>query len=230
MKRKWHLTEKLIAVASVSLIVLILLCVCAYCTLNYRISTLASQTYVGTADASDIIAFLKDQIQMIVWFFGLIITIFGAGLAFFEFKTKASVEKQFQEKYSKLLGGKNAEVFNKKICFVYRERDNNFDNFCDELRDRSFNVEIYKTNLLNDRLSALRDASIVVLKVVDESDLPMCELISNMCEINNIHCAIYCPGYIAKLSDITGRSFRTSLSNQIPKLRESIYTLLYLAP
>ena len=227
-----------LAIATIALTILclavIILGVCGYIKLDHRVRDLENQTYFPTAsDMQATIDFLKDQMQTLIWVLGGIITIAGAILAFLGMHTHKSIKDEYKLTYSKLIAARDSEVFKKRIIFLYQENDDTLGVFQREMRDIGYNIKVLHASS-QDTVSKLRDtsnATIVVYRVNGSNDIRYQDVAGD-CEEKGVHCILYCPGfYLPKefVSNMHNYSY-VSISQQIAKLRESLYTLLYLAP
>jgi hypothetical protein len=230
MKRK----KLWLAIATVSLTVIclavIIFGVYGYIKLSSRIRILEGQATQPVSDLQAAIDFMKDQMQHLIWLLGVIVAGAGAILAFFGLTTRKSVDEKYELMYSKLIAAKDTEVFKKKIVFLHKDNDSNLNDFQNEIRGRGYNINVMRasTSTLN-ATSKLCDASIVVYRVPNEND-SLYQGIADWCESNNVHCILYCQG-IRLADDFMQKNLLfVSTSIQIAKLRESLYTLLYLAP
>jgi predicted outer membrane lipoprotein len=171
---------------------------------------------------------MKDQMQYLIWILGIIIAGAGAILAFLGLNTRKSVDEAYKQTYSKLVAAKDTEVFKKQIVFLYTKNNDIFTRFQNEIRDRGHNTKVSQVSAY--AISKMSDAAIVVYHVSDASDT-QCQVVAKSCDLNNIHCIFYCP---TKLPDVLFRELNSysyvSTSLQIAKLRESLFTLLYLTP
>ena len=219
----------IIAVAlTVMCVVVICFGVQGYIMLDTRIRALENQaTITSLSDMQSAVDFLKDQTQVLIWLLGVIIASAGAILAFFGITTRKSIEEKYDLLYRELLAAKDTEVFKKEIVFLHNENDDII-GFRNEIRDRGYNTRLIRSSSPN-VLSELNNASIVIYCVDSESD-PLYQSIAHRCETMAVHCILFCPG--VRLPDDFMREKRSylSISLQIAKLRESLYTLLYLAP
>jgi len=213
-------------------IVVIIVGVCVHKKLDVRIRALENKrTRASSSDLQSAIDFFKDQTQVLIWMLGVILTIVGAVLAFFEITTRKSIEEKYEQRYEKLLAAKDSEIFKKQIVLIYQENDDSLVSFRDEIFGRVYNTKLIKVSTpdIADITSKLDGASIVVYQVISGSD-PHYHAIADLCESKSVHCILYCPA-VRLADDFMNRKLSyVSTSIQLAKLRESFYTLLYLAP
>jgi hypothetical protein len=199
-----------------------------YIKLDNRVRALEFHSSQSTAsDLQSAIDFLKDQIQILIWLLGVIIAAAGAILAFLGIETRKSIEEKYDNIYLKLLADKDGEAFKKQIVFLYKDSDDII-GFRNEIRERGYNTNLIKSSAL-DIISKLSDASIVIYRVDSNSDT-LYEGIADWCDSKGIHCILYCPGIHLPSTFMSKKLSYMSTSQQIAKLRESLFTLLYLAP
>ena len=239
MKRKipW------LAIAAIALTLLclavIILGVLGYIKLDNRIHALEPPTCKSTdSDLQKTIDFLKDQMQILIWILGVIIAGTGAILAFLGLNTRKSIKDEYKRTYSKLVAARDAEVFKKRIVFLYQDKDHEkLREFQREMRDIGYNISVTQvSNIVTvSKLPDVAKASIVVYTPNDKDDYK-CRLIANYCEKEHKHCVLYCPEFDLPRNskdDLVNKMneyLYLSISKQIAKLRESLYTLLYLSP
>ena len=200
-----------------------------YNKLYGRISVLENpELQAQLSDAQLIIDFLRDQMQLLIWILGVIVAIAGAVLAFLGLHTQKSVEEQYEMKYNKLMAAENEKAFKKQIVFLYKDNSDTIIGFRNEIRNRQYNTELYQASD-SGIISKLSSASIVIY-CVNSADDPLYKDIVDWCESAKTHCILYCPNVSLPPDYIKLSRTYMSTSIQIAKLRESLYTLLYLAP
>ena len=229
MKRKipW------LAIAAVTLTILclavIVLGVCGYIGLDSRIRTLENQALQpSSSDLQLAIDFMKDQMQHLIWLLGVIVAGAGAILAFFGLTTRKAIEEKYELTYSKLIEAKDAEVLKKQIAFLYRENDEGKIELQNEIRARGYNTKLIQ--VLNSNVTSKLSSASIVVYLVSRGDDTLYEGIANWCESKGIYCILYCPGVRLSPEFMNKNLSYVSTSIQLAKLRESLYTLLYLAP
>ena len=217
-------------VLTITWLAVIIFGVYGYINHESRISAIENQAPLSpSSDLQYAIDFMKDQMQHLIWILGIIIAGVGTLFAFFGWNTQKSIEEEYKLNYSKLVAAKDTEVFKKQIVFLYKEKDDIFIRFQNEIRDRGFNIKVIQISNA-DLPSKLGDASIVVYHAKDDKDT-WCQGIADWSESRLIHCILYSPRNIpGDLFKKINSYYFLSTSQQIAKLRESLYTLLYLAP
>jgi hypothetical protein len=229
LKRKIPWLGIAAVVLTVTCLFIIVVGVCTYINFGSRIHALENQqSPPQPPDLQSAIDFMKDQMQHLIWLLGVIVAGVGAVIAFFGLTTRRSVEEKYELTYSKLVAAKDTEVYKKQIVFLYKENDDNLIKFQNEIRARGYNTKWMRASG-SDVTSKLSGASIVIYCVSNASDT-LYQGIAKWCEDKEIHCVLYCPKI--KLEDEFMRENHSYMSTsiQIAKLRESLYTLLYLAP
>ena len=233
-RRKSRLTIVAVVAAfalAVICLAIVILGVYGYIRLESRINAIENQMQQSSSsELQAAIDFFKDQTQVLIWILGVIITGAGAILAFFGITTRKQVEEKYEQKYSELIAAKDTEVFKKKIVILYQDNDDTLMTFRDEIRDRGYNSKVIRV-CAKDIISKLIGYSIVIYRVQDEND-PLYHMIADWCEKEQVHCILYCPGiYFSKGNVFSSKQWLyVSISQYITKLRESLYTLLYLTP
>jgi len=111
---------------------------------------------------------------------------------------------------------------------IYQENDDSLISFRDKIFGRVYKIKII-TASTPDITSKLDGSSIVVFQVISGSD-PKYQVIADWCESKSVHCILYRPGVQSSDEFMDKKLSYVSASIQLAKLRESFYTLLYLAP
>ena len=229
LNQSWISIAAVVSAISLSIVCIttIVLGVYGYIRLNNRITALSAPP-TQSSDLIVAIDFLKDQIQFLIWLLGGILAVAGAVLAFFGINTRKSIAEKYEQKYSELVVAKDKEAFQKKIVFLYQNNDDIFLTFHDEIRERGFNLKMHKV-LATDYTSKMSDAAVVIYRVTGEDD-DLYHAMAGWCELKSVQCILYCPGFLLPKEFSSKQWMHVSISQQIVKLRESLYTILYLTP
>ncbi|MCL2426601.1 MAG: hypothetical protein FWD05_09730 [Oscillospiraceae bacterium] len=241
-KPKMTRLEKIAMIFIIVCLVIVILGVCGYIRLDSRIRLLeGSSAPQHPSNLQIYIDFLRDQIQILIWILGVIVTGAGAIFAFLGISTRKAVDEKYDLKYNELIAERGAKIFQKQVVFLYQKRGENeiLINFHDEMRERGYNTKLKKASILegfchadvNNRKGVkalLQEASVIVYHVNGASD-PNYQEIAKWCESEGIHCIIFTGGEILPPEFSRVHWEYVSISQQLVKLRESIYILLHLA-
>jgi len=228
-----------------------------------EISSLSEKNESVPSDYENTLLFLKDEIQQyrefiqqqeqhIIWVGGIVISIFGTGLAFFNYKRKKDIQQSVQEMMNKDIAriiGDNSELeyirnsvsrekeaHKKRILFVVGESEDysSFKGVKEHFKNEGFNVEseIQVVNIENykKRISA-KKYDILIFQVpenekedknVERERLLLYTLISKDFKNSGI---FYCPNFRIDFEKFDGNNYTTV--NYISKLKETLYSLLY---
>ena len=182
------------------------------------------------SDLQPAIDFYQDQMQTFIWLLGIVFSAAGAILAIFGISTRKSIEEKYNVYYNKLISAKDVEIYKKEIVILYKNKSESIIDFASELRNRGYNIKHAHASL-KDLADTIKFTSIIVYYRNSKDDM-LYNDIAEMCETDHIHCIIYSTGEGFPLPKefVQKDMFYISICNQITKLRESLYTLLYLAP
>ena len=194
--------------------------------LNIILSSNAQAVY---NDLQPVVEFYKEQMQTLIWILGIIIGAAGAILAFIGINTRKAIDDKYNLFYNKLISAKDVEIYNKEIVILYKNNCSTIINFRNELLERGYNIKLLKASIKD--VTVKTKNSFIVIYNWNEKDDTLYKEVAEWCESEHVYCIIYCAGEECLPKEFMSKKMSyVSTSIQITKLRESLYTLLYLAP